>query len=309
MEKEYDHTMKVLVDADPLAIARFVLSQSERLRTLAEKGSGLKLLAHLSTEFPGSKAEADGLLHLETGLGEPFLALVESQSTRDGTMGDRLIDYCRRTRRKHGPLPIVACVIYLRPDGIIEEAPHTWPALGGGVCMIFDYVCIKIWEVPRAEILALGQPSLLPLALLIKGPVDHILVKETFEELIAHKLYDLLPVGHTIAGWLLKEADLEWLRKEYQKMLELFKDSPAYAWMTENAREEEREAACERFRQVIVALVEGRFPQLVPLVQKQVTLVQDQDRLQQAILQVSRSQDASELEILLLGLSEQKEEA
>jgi len=305
--------MKVLVDADPLAIARFVLSQSERMRSLAEAGSGLKLLARLSTEFPGTKAEADGLLHLETGLGEPFLALVESQSTRDGTMGDRLIDYCRRTRRKHGPLPIVACVIYLRPDGIIEESPHTWPSLGGGVSMIFDYVCIKIWEVPREEILALKQPSLLPLVLLTKGPVDRILIKETFEELIAHKLYDLLPAGHTIAGWLLQEADLEWLRKEYQKMLELFKDSPAYTWMTEEAlergREEEREAACEGFRQVIVELVERRFPRLIPLAQKQVALVRDRERLQQVILHVSLDQDDSEIENLLLSLSKQTEDA
>lgn len=306
---EYDHAMKVLVDADPLALARFVLGRSARTRALAEEGSGLKFIARLSTEFPGTKAEADGLLRLETGPGEPFLTHIEFQSKRDGMMGDRLIDYCRRTRQKHGPLPIVSCVIYLRPAGTIEESPHIWPALGGGINLVFEYVCIKLWEVSREEILALGQPALLPLALLTKGQVDRILVKEMFEELLAHKLYDLLPVGQTIAGWLLREVDLEWLRKEYHKMLDFFKDSPAYAWMTEEALERGLERGREGFRQVIVTLVGERFPHLAPLAQKQVALVQDQDRLQQLVLRVSLSQDAAEIEHLLLSLAEQKEES
>jgi hypothetical protein len=101
----------------------------------------------------------------------------------------------------------------------------------------------------------------------------------------------------------------ELLGKEYQKMLELFKDSPAYVWMTENAREEEREAACEGFRQVIVELVERRFPRLLPLAQKQVALVRDRERLQQVILHVSLDQDDSEIENLLLSLSKQTEDA
>lgn len=118
-----------------------------------------------------------------------------------------------------------------------------------------------------------------------------------------HKLYDLLPIGQTIAGWLFQEIDLEWLKKEYYKMLDFFKDSPAYAWMTEEALERGR---AEGFRQVIVALVKERFPDLELLASRQVALTQNQEHLQQVILRVSLSQDGAEIERLLLGLSHEK---
>lgn len=111
----------------------------------------------------------------------------------------------------------------------------------------------------------------------------------------------------------LQEVDPKCLRKQHQKMLDLFKDSPAYAWMTEEAlergREEEREATCEGFCQLIVELVERRFPHLTPLVQKQVALVRDRGRLQQVILHVSLDQDASGIKNLLLSLPERTEDA
>jgi hypothetical protein len=125
-----------------------------------------------------------------------------------------------------------------------------------------------------------------------------------------HKLYDLLPIGQTIAGWLFQEIDLEWLKKEYYKMLDFFKDSPAYAWMTEEALERGRaegfQQGIEGFRQVIVALVKERFPDLELLARRQVALTQNQEHLQQVILRVSLSQDGAEIERLLLGLSHEK---
>ena len=172
---------------------------------------------------------------------------------------------------------------------------------------------IKLWEIPREDLLALNQPGLLPLALLTKGHVDRILVKEMFEVLLANKLYDLLPVGQTIAGWLLQGASMEWLQREYRKMLDFFKDSPAYQWMTEDAREEGLAQglpqALDTFRQTAATLVTERFPKLARLARKQVRAVESLERLQHLILRVSLTQDALEIEELLLDLDEGEETA
>src|SRR5260370_36632171 len=111
---KYDHAMKVIVDASPQAVARFVIQQYNLLRGTHLPLEGLKVVAQLNTEFQGTEADADGLLMVELTLpdGETIMVLIEFQSKRDRTMPDRLIDYCLRARHKHGERPIIACVIY-----------------------------------------------------------------------------------------------------------------------------------------------------------------------------------------------------
>ena len=53
-------------------------------------------------------------------------------------------------------------------------------------------------------------------------------------DLLEHKLYRTLPICHTIAAWLLRGEDREWLHQEYKKMLDFFQDSPALKWMEED---------------------------------------------------------------------------
>jgi len=106
----------------------------------------------------GTEADADGLLLVEAESGEEYLTHIEFQSKKDPSMPYRLLDYCLRARRKHGPLPIVSCVIYLR-DGQVQEPPEHWDRFDGHPYMLFEYVCIKLWEIPREEVLALKQPD------------------------------------------------------------------------------------------------------------------------------------------------------
>lgn len=90
-------------------------------------------------------------------------------------------------------------------------------------------------------------------------------------------------------------------------LTDIFKESPAYYWITEQAHEEglaqgraqAREQALEGFRQIAVALVIGRFPELEWLVRKQVYQVEDQGRLQELILQINTTQSATEVIKLL----------
>jgi hypothetical protein len=133
-----------------------------------------------------------------------------------------------------------------------------------------------------------------------EGQVDRILVGEMFRDLLDQKRYQTLPIGHVVASWLLRGDDLDWLNKEYQKMYELFKDAPAWKWMEESARQEERKKAEQRMqaerkkaeqrmqaerkktlatlRQTVVELVSQRFPTLERLAKAQVRLLDKTER-------------------------------
>lgn len=320
---KYDRIMKLLVDGNPRAIVQFVLQRLQLTRGLIIKVDGIEVLGQLSTEFQGTEADADGLLLVTTEDGRQFLVHIEFQRKRDPLMGDRLLDYCLRARRKHSPkngppLPILSCVIFLIDDGQVPEPPLTWELFDGQKNLVFDYVCIKLWETPREELLALNQPGLLPLSLLTKGEVNRIIVKEMFDELLANKLNDLLPVGQTIATWVLGATDLAWLKREYHKMLDFFKDSPAYEWMTEDARKEGREEGREEirtqlqraldvFRQTVVGLVAERSPKLVRLAKKQVAAVENPEKLQKAVLLISSAKEDNEVARLLADLDESED--
>jgi predicted transposase YdaD len=309
---EYDRAMKLLVAGDPRAIVQFVLQQARIARKMTIRIHNIEILSKLSTEFQGVDADADGLLLVTAEDGRQFLVHIEFQSTRDPFMADRLLDYCLRARRTHSPkegppLPIISCVIYLRDVGNVPEPPLIWELFEDEKNLVFDYLSIKLYELPREDILALNQPGLLPLSLLTRDGINRTIVKSMFDELLANKLNDLLPVGHTIATWVLGATDLAWLKREYNNMLDFFKDSPAYKWMTDDAREEERQQNLEMCRQTIVMLVAARFPKLERLAKKQVRVINDMKSLQQVNIKCSLAKDADEVETLLLDLDEDEE--
>lgn len=318
----YDYAMKVIVDANPEAIVWFVLRQWCLTQGVSLQADGLKVLEQLSTEFQGREARADGLLLVELD-GQRIMIHIEFQSKYDKHMPERLLDYCLRARHKHGALPIISCVIYLRADEPVEEPPWRWSVTEQYDNLVFDYVCIKLWEIPREDVLALQQPVLLPLALLAKGEVNRIMIRDMFETLRTNKLNDLMLPGQIIAGWLLKASDLEWLKKEYSKMASIFEDSPVIEWIKEDAYEkalkkaygvarqliieEERRKALEGWRQAVVSIVSGYYPKLARLARKQVQLVEDQERLQELIRQISTLRNAEDVEGLLLDLDEDEQ--
>jgi hypothetical protein len=167
-----------------------------------------------------------------------------------------------------------------------------------------------------------------------------------FSELLAQQLYKTLPIGYTVAGWLLRGDDLKWLHKEYKTMFEFFKDSPALQWMQEDALQmamqkvtpkvkqqveqevrqefqqkllEERKKMLEEqkivekkilatLRQNVVELVSQRFPTLKRLAKTQVRGIQEPEPLQQAMLHLSLAHDSNEAQEVLLSLYEENEE-
>jgi hypothetical protein len=77
-----------------------------------------------------------------------------------------------------------------------------------------------------------SQPSgLLPLSLLAKGEINIRIVRDVVEELHRHQLTDLMLLALIFGGWRLAGDELEWLKKEFANMIDLFDDSPIYQMM------------------------------------------------------------------------------
>ncbi len=309
--------MKSLVASCPEAFAELILRRT-----------GLKVTSRLSTELKGYDLNADGLLTVEMEEGEEVLMLVEFQSVNDKNMGERLLDYSFRAKRDYDKT-VYACVIYLRKDGIVPEPPLRWEFRNGKKILVFDYVCIKLWEMTAEELLAFKQPALLPLTLLTKEGANRIIVGEMFESLLASGQQDLLPVGNLLAGLALGDSDLEWLKRKYNKMTDILKDSPAYRWMTDDAREEgleqgreqgleqgrkqglelgrqqEYEVSIKQLGEVLLEVVTGRFPRFVRLAKKQIRDAKDAERLQHVLIKVSLAHENDDIEPYLWELDEE----
>ena len=126
---QYDRTMKLLVDSNPEAMARFVLREWQK-----QEGSVLPdinniAVTQLSGEFQSEELDADNVLLIEGPDGPLYLVEVEFQSTLHPYMPLRSLQYIARAKKKHwkhyGHLPVIAAVIYLFDDEHIPDSSAT----------------------------------------------------------------------------------------------------------------------------------------------------------------------------------------
>ena len=244
---QYDRAMKLLTESNPEAMARFVLHEWRKQQAPGEPEVEIVAVTLLSEEFQSEELKGDGVWLVEGPAGPLCMVEMEYQSALDATMPLRSLEYLARAKKKHekicGKLPVISVVIYLFDEKDMPDCPLNWPGLYATTAMVFYYLIIQMKDLSREEFLALREPALWPLALLTKGEVDRILIEEMFADLQSHKLYNTLPIGYAIAAWFLRDNDLSWLNKEYQRMFEFFKDSPAIQWIEEGGRADERRKA------------------------------------------------------------------
>jgi hypothetical protein len=91
-------------------------------------------------------------------------------------------------------------------------------------------------------------------------------------------------------------------------MYEIFKDSPAIQWIQEDGRADERKKLIAMFQQTVLKFVDQHYPKLQRLAKAQVRLLEDPERIQQLILDLSMAQDGGEAENVLLSLQEDNNE-
>lgn len=311
---DWDKSLKTLVASSPQAFVEWIL------REMDIETEGIESVTQLNTEFQGYNLDADALLLVTMADKEEALIHIEFQSTQDDEMPDRLLEYCRRARKKYGPKPIISSVIYLRDVGKVPEPPYCWGLKNGRKLMAFDYLSIKLYEEETQSLFDLKQPAILPLTLLTKGGASRTIVTEVFNELLENGLGDLLPAANLLANLVFHEnqANLNWLEREYRKMTVNFKDLAAYRWMTDDARKEGLEQGLERgleqgleqgreegLRLAVASMIQISFPDLASLAQKRLRLIEHAAPLEKLVANVYRARTSEEIKRYLMEALEE----
>jgi predicted transposase YdaD len=230
--------------------------------------------------------------------GQKALFHVEFQRRPNAAMADRLWEYNVLATLAYG-CPVYSFVIYLTAGGKVPEPPLTKGLPQREKIHVFCFWDIKLWEVPVEALRSTHLLAVLPLCLLAEGGDQHQVAEAVFDDLVHEK--DLLGLALMLAAIVFdREADEEWLERKIAMLEDLVSDSPFYRRILQRGEE-------KGIREVILNVVQMRFPDLVELAKQQVSRIQDLSLLRQVSMRIIMSESRQEAERVLLDLQGQQD--
>jgi len=232
----------------------------------------------------------------------------------------RLLEYNVLATRTH-KLHVFSCVIYLIDDGTIEESPLVWELSDGTEILKFHYVSIRMWEVDPQEFTQAGREGILPLVLLTKGNATPDVVEMVIERLMTADKQGLLPITELLASLVFKDNPeySNWLDRRFSMLRDILQETSAYQQIfqegedkghkdgvKEGIKEGVKEGEILGLRQLLMDILQKRFPDVVQLAAPQVNAVNDPALLRDTILKMIEIQSMEEVLRLLLELSKNK---
>lgn len=255
----------------------------------------------LNTEMQSRILEAD-LLYVVNWNGVEVIMHVEFQKRRDGNMGRRLWEYNAQATIISG-LPVCSFVIYLQRDGNVVESPYDIVRPSGRAIHLFFFDTVKLWEIPGDFLKQEGIEGLLPLLPLTQDGVHHEVVNDMIVSLNNAGKSDLLPLAYAFASLVFKSTeDSDWLRRRFTLLSDdIFEDAWAYQEMLAKGMEKGLQKGMEKGkiqgqREIIMDIVQERFPQISALVSKQVQKIEDPIQLRRLSVKLSTAQTVQEAE-------------
>ena len=287
MATPWDDSMKMLVRANPQALVSLLLP-------------GAKFQGEQDKELKARTVEAD-LLYNVIWRGRKIILHVEFQVEADKNMARRVWKYNVLTDYLTG-CPVYSVVIYLVKRGTIVESRYQDEIAGQR--RLLDFQSIKLWEVPAKTLQQKGLEGLLPLLPLTQGGKSREVVEETIVQLQATGHQDLLPLSYAFAALAFtKAADKLWLKERFDKMHDILEESWAYQEIMGKGREEgHKEGHQQGYQQAAIDVVVARFPDLETLAKTKITAIDDMQRLQHLIIDLSISSTREQMEQVLLSL-------
>lgn len=275
--------------ANPQAFVTWILGDAQFIGELPEKLKTWNL-------------EVDALLRTAVK-GQQMLLHIEFQTYNDLEMAERLLRYNVLARSEYR-LPVVSCVIYLLRDGKVPPSQLIWDSPIGRDVVHFFFESIELGEIAPGDLLAIEQPGLLPLLPLTEGGTRKEITELMFARLQNSGQTDLLAIGSTLASLVFSREnspDLEWLHRRLRAMHDILRESPYYQEILQEGRQEGRqEGKLEGQRELLLALVQARFPQMARLTKKLVSVIDDSASLQDVTIKISMAQTEKEVQQYLL---------
>lgn len=301
MVKPYDTGLKKLVTTDPQAFIRWLFPGATFTQLHPQKLDAVEL-------------ELDILIEIIIN-GARMLIHIEFQTRNDSSMAERLLWYNVLVRRQY-KLPVLSFVIYLLRDGEVPPSPLVYTLPTNQEVLRFHFVNIEVSKLVPEDILNLNELNLLPLVPLTRGGTERKVVEQTITTLEQHsELPDLSLIAFTLASLAMrweKNPDLDWLIRRFRKMHDLLKDSPIFQLIEQEGMEKGREEGLERgqlkaLHTGIVNVIAAHYPELTRLAESQVTAIDDIERLQKLLVDVTMPYNAQEMRTLLLSLHNDKD--
>jgi predicted transposase YdaD len=224
----------------------------------------------LDIELKNQHLFADALLEVLLH-GMPALLHIEFQTYDDPEMEMRLLEYNVLASRQYRHLPVYSYVIYLRKAGRIVESPFVRTFPNGEEIHRFFYRIIKLWEIPAEAVLKTGWIGILPLVTLTDGGKQPEVVREMIDRLVSAQEYDLLAISEVVGGLAFTTGpELEWFKRRFSMFQDILRESPIYQEIMEQGLEKGREEGRIREqREMLIRLVQLRFPELLALARQQ----------------------------------------
>ena len=294
MAKPWDDSMKMLVRANPQSLVSLLLPDA-------------KFQGEQDKELKARTVEAD-LLYNVIWRGRKIILHVEFQVEADKNMARRVWEYNVLTDYLTG-LPVYSVVIYLVKRGTIVESRYQDEI--ADQLRLLTFRSIELWEVPTEMLKQKGLEGLLPLLPLTQGGKSREVVEETIARLQATGHRDLLPLSYAFAALIFtKSADKLWLKERFEKMHDILEGSWAYQEMVQKGLLKGIEQGIEQgigkgilaMQQTAINIVIRFFADLEELARTKITAINDLERLQQLILDLTIAHTREQMEQVLLSL-------
>jgi predicted transposase YdaD len=237
--------------------------------------------------------------------GKAALLHIEFQVYDDPEMEMRLLEYNVLASRQYGHLPVYSYVIYLSKAGKIAEAPLVRTFPNGDEIHRFFYRVIKLWEIPAEALLQTGGIGVLPLVTLTDGGKQPEVVKEMIDRLAVAEEYDLLAISEVIGGLAFRNSpELEWFKRRFSMFQDILRESPIYQELVEQGLERGREEGrIQEQREMLIRLVQLRFPELLALAKQQADGITNPEVLPPINFKLLETQTIEEAKQLLLSVN------
>ncbi len=244
MPKPFDDAMKKLVGGNPQDMVSWVIP-------------GAQFGKQLPLELGVENIYADGLLQA-TLEGKEFLAHIEFQSSYDGRIGERLLEYNVLASRQYNYLPVYSCVIYLKNHNNVPDSPFKKGLPNGEEIVRFHYRSIELGKLAARELLQTDLVGLLPLLPLTQDGARREVVEEMITRLVSAEKTESLWIGYALASRVLKD-DLKWLKRRFAMLEDILRDTPVYQEVLAEGMEKGLEKGLEAQRQTLLRYCSGAF--------------------------------------------------
>jgi len=161
-QADYDQTLKRLLTSAHDAFLRLVAPEVHWRR-------------ERSPELAAVRRQADLVWEVEHPTGGRGLIHIELQVKVDRTMRQRLLEYNVRLMQRD-QLPVRSVVVFLRPARGVPQSPLLVP-WGGTENLRFTFDVVRLWQIPREQVLGTDDPALWPLASLMAGATPAVIAE------------------------------------------------------------------------------------------------------------------------------------